>query len=214
MPEIAALAKKEKLWQDDDGVEYELEKPVATSATYPIRPTSQPLGEKLWQRGGMAEISLIALRKISDYAYLISLPFLLFMLTAIIFHKRDLAIAAGVAVILLNLVRLVLDGIVLVTLAFKNGPVEGLLFFVPPWTFYYLNKRGKVMREALSRFLGGALPVLAVLLLAILVPWLRGGDESESKAAKADRLRSDLQEVRDQIKNRIEPDSGSSPDDE
>ena len=204
MPEIAALPKREKLWQDDDGVEYELERQVDTSAAFPIRQTSKPLSAKLWERGGMAEVSLIALRKVSDYAYLISLPFLLLMLTAIIFQKRELAIAAGVAVVLLNLVRLVLDGFVLVTLAFKNGPVEGVLFFIPPLTFYYLSKRGKVMRDALTRFLGGAMPILAVLLLAIFVPWLRGGTDGESKAVKADRLRSGIQDVREQIKTRIE----------
>jgi hypothetical protein len=204
VPDLAALPKREKLWQDDDGVDYELEKPAEVPAEFPIGQTSKPLGAKLWERGGVAEASLIALRKISDYAYLISLPFLLLMLTAIIFQKRELAIAAGVAVVLLTLVRLVLDGFVLVTLAFKNGPVEGVLFFIPPLTFYYLSKRGKVMRNALGRFLGGAVPILAVLLLALFVPWLRGGTEGESKAVKADRLRSEIQDVRAQIKTRIE----------
>jgi hypothetical protein len=127
------------------------------------------------------------------------------MLLVIIFKQRELAVAAGVVVILLNLVRMALDGFVLFTLAFKNGPAEGLLFFIPPWTFYYLNRRGKVMKEALSRFLGGAAPVLGVLALAIFVPWLRGGDEQLAEAAAPSHLRSELEEVRENVRSRVAP---------
>jgi hypothetical protein len=82
--------------------------------------------------------------------------------------------------------------------------VQGVLFFIPPFTFYYLSQRGKVMKEALGRFLGAALPIIGVLALAIFVPWLRGGDETASNVSNRDRLRNDLRDVRENIKTRIE----------
>jgi hypothetical protein len=203
--ELDALAQREKLWEDDDGVAYELEKPAYESAEVFVPKPRKSFGDKLWERGGLLELALVGLRKISDFAYLISVPILLGMLLCIIFKQRELAVAAGAIVILLSLARLALDGFVLFTLAFKNGPLEGLLFFIPPWTFYYLNRRGKVMKEAFSRFLGGAVPVLGVVALAIFVPWLRGSDQQLAEVADPSRLRSELQDVRESIKTRIEP---------
>jgi hypothetical protein len=201
--ELQPVAKREPLWQDDDGVEYELEQLVEQSPAKAVRMQARPHGSVFWDRGGIAEVLLIALRKLSDYTYLVSVPFLLLMLTAIILKQRELAIAAVVIVVLLNVGRLCLDGFVLVTLAFKNGLAQGVLFFLPPFTFYYLSKRGPVMQEAMRRFLGAALPIVGVLLLAIIVPWLRGGDKQDVDAPIQDRLRNDLLDVRESIKTKI-----------
>ena len=181
LDDLKAVAERERLWEDDDAVEYELEKPVDAPAAKAAPQLPQPRGRLFWGRGGIAEVLLIALRKISDYAYLVSIPFLLLMLLAIILKQRELAVIAAVVVILLNIVRLGIDGFVLVTLAFKKGPLQGVLFFIPPFTFYYLSKRGKVMKEALGRFLGPALPIIGVVLLFIFVPWLRGGDRKAGR---------------------------------
>ena len=145
--------KHELLWEDDDGVEYELEKPLDAPTPKLPRQHLQQGGGMFWGRGGIAEVGIILLRKLSDYAYLASLPLLLGMLLAIVFKQRELAVFAAVVVILLNLARFAVDGFVLVTLAFKNSPVEGVLFFIPPFTFYYLNKRGRIMRKRLADFL-------------------------------------------------------------
>ena len=201
--------KRERLWEEDDGVEYALEKPVEVSAAKATSLRPVPPSSVFWGRGGIAEVLLIALRKFSDYAYLVSIPFLLLMLTTIILKQRELAITAAVIVVLLNVVRLCMDGFVLVTLAFKHGPVQGVLFFIPPFTFYYLSKRGKVLKEALVRFLGGALPIIGVLLLVIIVPWLRGEKPKDVDASIQDRLRNDLHDVRDNIKTRIDTTSNS-----
>ena len=198
------LLSGRQLWEDDDGVEYELEKPVDVPAAKPARQLSQPHGSLFWGRGGIAEILLIALRKISDYAYLVSIPFLLLMLLAIILKQRELAVIAAVIVILLNIVRFGIDGFALITLAFKKGPLHGVLFFIPPFTFYYLSKRGKVMKEALGRFLGPALPIIGVVLLFIFVPWLRGSEDKQ-EATIRDRLRSDLRTVKENIKTETLP---------
>jgi hypothetical protein len=201
--------KHERLWEDDDGVEYELEKPADAPAPKLPRQYRQQGGGLFWGRGGIAEVALIWLRKLSDYAYLVSLPLLLAMLLAIVFKQRELAVFAAVVVILLNLARFAVDGFVLVTLAFKNSPVEGVLFFIPPFTFYYLNKRGRVMKEAFSRFLAPAVPILGVILLFIFVPWLRGSEPAQAESVR-ERLRSNLGEVRENILNKTRsPDSSN-----
>jgi hypothetical protein len=201
--------KHERLWEDDDGVEYELEKLVDVPTPKVPRQYRQQGGGMFWGRGGIAEVALIWLRKLSDYAYLASLPLLLGMLLAIVFKQRELAVFAAVVVILLNLARFAVDGFVLVTLAFKNGPVEGVLFFIPPFTFYYLNKRGRIMKEALRRFLAPAAPIIGVILLFIFVPWLRGSEPSQDDSVR-ERLRSNLGEVKENILNKTRsPDSSN-----
>lgn len=200
--------KEERLWEDDDGVEYELEKQVDVPPPKLPRQFRQPGGSMFWGRGGIAEVALIWLRSLSDYAYLASLPLLLAILLAIVFKQRELAILAAVVVILLNLGRFAVDGFVLVTLAFKNSPVEGVLFFIPPFTFYYLHKRGKVMKEALNRFLAPAVPILGVILLFFFVPWMRGSESSQAGNFRT-RLRSDFGEVKESINDKMRS-AGSS----
>jgi hypothetical protein len=196
--------KGERLWEDDDGVDYELEKPIATPADVPVFEVPKQRPRLFWGRGGIAEVLLITLRKLSDYTYLISLPVLLLLLLAIILKQRELAITAAGVIILLNIVRFGIDGFVLVTLAFKTGPVDGVLFFIPPFTFYYLNKRGRIMKEALKRFLGPAVPIIGVVLLFIFVPWLRGG-EANQDATIRERLRNNLGTVQEKIETKIQP---------
>jgi hypothetical protein len=104
----------------------------------------------------------------------------------------------------LNIVRFGVDGFVLVTLAFKKGPLEGVLFFIPPFTFYYLNKRGKVMKEALRRFLSPAVPIVGVVLLFVFVSWLRGGEDKQDATIR-DRIRSELRTVKENIETDVRP---------
>ena len=200
--DLKALADRERLWEEEDAVEYELEKPIDVPAAKAAPQLPQPRARLFWGRGGIAEVLLIALRKISDYAYLVSIPFLLLMLLAIILKQHELAVIAAVIVILLNIIRLGIDGFALITLAFKKGPLQGVLFFIPPFTFYYLSKRGKILKEAVGRFLSPALPIVGVVLLFIFVPWLRGGTEKQD-ASIGERLRSDLRSVKEDIKTEI-----------
>ena len=89
-------------------------------------------------------------------------------------------------------------------MAFKNGPLHGVLFFIPPLTFYYISKRGKIMKEAVGRCLGPALPILGVVLLFVLVPWFRG-DTTFVDTAVSDRLRNNLDVLKEKIKTDVMP---------
>ncbi|MGI9455901.1 MAG: hypothetical protein ACR2NU_05025 [Aeoliella sp.] len=171
--------KASPYWEEEDSVEYELEQPVdAIAKPKRFRPSTKPVAthKTAWSKGGPAELLLRGLRKISDFAYVPSMLCLMGLLLAIVLKEWELATLAALVVVALNIVRLCVDGLVLITLAFKGGPVAGVLFFIPPFTFYYLSKRGKVMKDALGRFLSPALPIAAVVFLFFFVPWLRGAE--------------------------------------
>ena len=177
LDDLKPVARKQaQTWDDEDSIEYEMEEPIASRAATPPRPLRPARGRRFWGPGGIGETVLLGLRRLSDVAYLGSVGFLLLILVAIVLKQHELAITAAVAVVLINIVRLGMDGFVLAALAFKNGLLHGVLFFIPPFTFYYLSKR-KVLQDAARRFLGPALPIIAVVLLFVFVPWLRDGEE-------------------------------------
>ena len=200
-----------KLWEDTDSIEYELEKPAYQPAVAKLPSKfASSAGGLLWRRGGIAEKLLTVLHKVSDFAYLLSIPFMLLILLAIVLKQRELAVASAVVVIFLNISRLLIDGFALVALAFKKGPLAGVLFFVPPFTFYYLAKRGKVMKEALLRFLVPTIPILGVVLLFLLVPWLRGS-ESQQATLMGDRVQKQLGTLEESLEKKFRHRDNSQP---
>jgi hypothetical protein len=170
-----------RAWEGEESIEYEVDWPAAKPVA--MAPTTN--SKLFWGRGGIGEILLIGLRKISDFGYLISITFLLLVLLGIVLKQRELAIITAVVVVLTNITRLALDGFVLVTLAFRKGILQGVLFFIPPFTFY-LAYKSKVLREALRRFLAPALPMAFLLLLFVFVPRLRGEESREDAVTKAE----------------------------
>lgn len=166
-------------WEEEgESTEYK----VDWAAELPVKKQPLPSPRRVLRRGGIAETALLVLQKFSDFGYLISIVFLLVVLLGIILKQRELATIAAIVVVLCNVVRLTLDGFVLATLAFKKGVMPGVLFFIPPFTFYFAS-HSKVLRDALRRFLAPALPIAFLILLFVLVPWLRGVETSEGDLA-------------------------------
>lgn len=187
---------KASLFQDDD-FEYKLAKPLDK----PVLKKSRSGQRLFWGKGGIAEVVLVPLRKVSDLAFLASMLLLLTLLLAIVIKQRELALLAAGIIVLVNIVRLVLEGIVLVALAFKNGPVEGVLFFIPPLTFYYLSQRGKIMKEAFKRFMVPAVPIIGVVLLFIFVPFLRG--DALEQVPGGEKIQSKLRGLEEKVKPNV-----------
>ncbi len=146
---------------------------------------------------------LSLLRRLNDYAYLISLPFLLLVLIGILFTSRPLAVFGAAGVILPNIGRFAINAFYLVVLPFKEGPLQGVLFFIPPFTFYYLYKRWPRMRRATMQFLSPAIPIACVVLAFTFVPWLRSGDVPQG-ASLTDRLRSETSTLKSDIRDQID----------
>lgn len=128
------------------------------------------------------------LRKISDFAYLLTIPFLLLFIIGILLRREHLAYPAALAILLINIGRLVLDGAALVSVPFKDGPAKGLIFLIPPFTFVYLAQNWRKMKKAFLRFLSPAVPILGVLLAFAFIPWLHTGGKDD----KLERLREQI----------------------
>ncbi len=159
------------------------------------------LGKRIYWKQTHGLLSLLS--RLNDFAYLISLPFLLLVLMGILIPSRQLAVIGAAGVILPNIGRFAVNGFYLVVLPFRHGPLQGILFFIPPFTFYYLYKRWPRMKEATIQFLSPAIPIVCVVLAFTFVPWLRSGDVPEG-ASLEDRIRSETATLRTDIEQQID----------
>lgn len=149
---------------------------------------------------------LKVLRKANEFAYLVSVPFVMMVLLGVVFRSRSLALAGATVVVLLNIGRLVVGLINLAGVPFKEGPMKGLLFLVPPFTFIYLANHWNKVRKPAMRVVGPLVTVGIVLLLFTFVPWLSSEDAREGNAlerirAEAASLKRDMRGEVDQVRN-------------
>jgi predicted Zn finger-like uncharacterized protein len=126
--------------------------------------------------GGQIKI----LRTISNFAYLITIPFILAFLIGVLLRKEALAYPAAAVIVILNIVRFALNGLTLVSIPFKSGPGQGLMFLIPPFTFIYLLQHWKKMKKAILSFLGPAVPI----------PWLHTGGKDDKIEAIREQVQS------------------------
>ena len=142
------------------------------------------------------------LRKANDFAYLISVPFMLLLLVAVVLKQRNLAIVGAAGVILPNIARLAINAFNLAIVPFRVSPIHGVLFFIPPLTFYYLYKYWNLMKQTALRVVGPAATILAVVLVFVFVPWLSGGGTGQD-AAIGERIKSEAGALGDEIKEGV-----------
>ena len=141
------------------------------------------------------------LRMANDFAYLISIAFFLLLLVAIVLRQRNLAVMGATGVILVNIGRLAINGFYVLIVPFKIGLKQGILFLIPPFTFYYLVKYWARMKLAASRLAGPAIAILAVVLVFVFVPWLSSGDAG--RASIRDRIRGEAGVLKEEIKGQL-----------
>ena len=114
-------------------------------------------------RAGVTGILKI-LRFIDSWAYIISVPFLVMVLFAIVTSSRGLVHAGAVVVVLVNYGRFWTDLIAFFVRPFKEGPFQGLAFLFPPYTVYYLFAHWDRMKPILRRMLTSCVPIALVIL--------------------------------------------------
>jgi hypothetical protein len=120
-------------------------------------------------RAGVTGILKI-LRFIDDWAYLISVPFIVLVLFAIVTSSRGLVHAGAVVVVLVNYGRFWADLIAFFVRPFKDGPIQGLAFLFPPYTVYYLFAHWDRMKPILRRMLTSCIPIVLVILAYAFLP--------------------------------------------
>ncbi len=149
-----------------------LPKPSAQERRSQKQNTPPSRAQRFYQRQ-IANISGI-LNKITKALFMVTFPCILLLLAGILFKRTDLVSYGAIGVILLCSVRIVAVFLRLAIVPFRTSPQEGILFLIPPITFYYMYKYWPEMRRT-SGDLGSPIFLLAMLLAAFLfVPFLSG----------------------------------------
>jgi hypothetical protein len=124
----------------------------------------------LWRKelGGVQKL----FRWMNETAYLISVPFLMLLLIGAIFN-RHLALIGATAVVLLNAGRIFTGIANLAVVPFRDGLFQGILFLIPPFTFFYLSSHWNKMKKPTMRIVTPIVTICAVFLAFVLIPSLR-----------------------------------------
>ncbi|MDG3003803.1 hypothetical protein [Paludisphaera mucosa] len=163
-------------------------KPYAVVETWKVPATdivpggSRAAGEvKIAWRGWWGTIQKL-FRRLNEFAYLLSVPFLILLLIGATMHNRGLALLGGEAVVLLNIGR-VLTGLAnILAVPFREGPATGLLFLFPPYTIKYMIDHWKRLKRPTQRVVTPLLTIGAVILAFTFLPSLSGGSDAKAEA--------------------------------
>jgi hypothetical protein len=116
------------------------------------------------------------------------------LLFGVVLQNMALAHLGASVVVLLNIGRFFVGLANLVVIPFRDGIIQGILFLIPPFTFFYLAKHWKKVRKPTRRVVGPALTIGLVILLYTFIPSL-----SEGRSATGP-LEQDLKQLGDQAK--------------
>lgn len=186
-------------YEDDDSKPYQI---VAQKGPRsPLGgPRKQVSGIKMLYRrevGGVAKL----LKWVNETAYLISVPFIMVVLLGAIIHSRSIALLGATVVILLSLARIVVGIANMAVVPFKEGVTQGVMFLIPPFTFFYLANHWKTLRKPALRVIGPIVTVLGVLLAFTFLPSLRS--DGAAAGSIADRIKAEAAELKGDIRGEI-----------
>jgi hypothetical protein len=125
-------------------------------------------------------------RWLNESAYLVSVPFIMCILLGLAIQSHWLLVVGATVVVLLNIGRILAGLANLVVIPFRDSPLQGILFLIPPITFYYLWKNWPRVHRPVRRI---AVPIatLGLVLLAFVAEaWLEG--RARSRASVDDSL--------------------------
>jgi hypothetical protein len=151
-------------------------------------------------RAGVSSV-LRVLRWVDDWAYLISVPFLVLMIVAIAIANRGLVHLGAVVVVLANYGRFWADLLSVFVRPFKEGPLHGLAFLFPPYGLYYLATRWDHFKPTFRRILTSCIPIVLVVLAYAFLPSVNPAVK-DVQGVRA-RLRSGVEELREEIRDDV-----------
>lgn len=160
-----------------------------------------------WRRavGGILRV----LRFVDDWAYLISIPFLILIVFAIAIGNRPLIHTGAVVVVLVNFGRFWTDLLALFVRPFKEGPVHGLMFFFPPYAIYFISRHWDRFQGTFRRLLTSCAPIVLVILayafIPVIDPAIQSAPTAREKLRRAEEevvkeAREGLHQARDEVR--------------
>ena len=149
-----------------------------------------------WRQG--VGLILRLLRWIDDWAYLISVPFIILAIFAIAIENRGLVHIGAVGVALANYGRFWTDLLAIFVRPFKEGPIHGLAFLFPPYGIYYLWTRRDKFKPTFRRLLTSCIPIVLVVLAYAYLPFVN--PSVKEGQSLPERLRSGERELLDEVR--------------
>jgi len=150
-------------------------------------------------------------RWVNQSAYLVSVPFLMILLVGVATNSQSLLTLGGVVVVALNIGRLVAGMANLLVIPFRESPIQGVLFLVPPITFIYLYQNWNKVRKSVQRIIGPIATIGLVILAFVIAPMLHG--ESKKNQSIKDRVTEGVGSAREAISKKLDKASGLNVDD-
>jgi hypothetical protein len=151
-------------------------------------------------RGGMGQLQKL-FRWLNESAYLVSVPFLMLLLLGLVIGNRSLMSLGAAGAVVLNIGRIAAGVANLAVIPFRESPIQGVLFLIPPITFFYLAQNWYKVKRPVMRIVGPILTLALVALAFIVEPALRTAIKAEGsleERAKAG-LGASRKEAREQI---------------
>ncbi len=128
-------------------------------------------------------------RWVNQSAYLVSVPFLMILLLGVVTNSQSLLALGATVVVALNIGRLVAGMANLLVIPFRDSPIQGVLFLIPPITFLYLYQNWNKVRKPVQRIIGPIGTIGVVILAFLIAPYLHGGAK-EKGSIKQQQVRS------------------------
>ena len=122
---------------------------------------------------------------ISETSYTVSFVLIILAVASGMIGRHALATTMCGAIVAINLIGLAGDIASLLTLSFRKNPLQGALFFIPPFTLYYLWTDWYRYRDTVLRMRIPFLTLALVIAAYLFVPWLRGGIKTDVPAVEA-----------------------------
>ena len=97
-------------------------------------------------------------------------------------------VLGATAVIVLNIGRIVAGVANLAVIPFRESPIQGILFLIPPITFFYLYQNWHKVHRPVKRIVGPIVTIALVAAAFVAEPWLRGG--GKAKGSIQDQVKS------------------------
>ncbi|MDR3618618.1 MAG: hypothetical protein P4L85_04645 [Paludisphaera borealis] len=161
--------------------------------------SSRPAGEVkiLWRR----QLGTIqkAFRWINETAYLISVPFIMLIFLGAMMHNRPMALLGAAVVVVLNIGRIVSGVANIVVIPFRESPLQGILFLIPPITFFYMANHWSKLRKPTQRVMGPLLTIGLVILAFTFIPSLSG--KAAASGGVKGRLKATVTDLKQSIKS-------------
>jgi hypothetical protein len=151
-------------------------------------------------RHGMGQVQKL-FRWLNQSAYFVSVPFIMLLLLGLAIGNHALMVMGATAVVLLNLGRIVAGVANLAVIPFRESPIQGIFFLIPPITFVYLAQNWQKVKKPVQRIIGPIVTIGLVAATFVIEPYLRG--QTKPKGSIEEQVQAGIGAVRKGVKEGI-----------